>query len=168
MVVIRLARVGRHKHPIYRIFAADKRRAATGKFLAILGTYNPHTKQVDIKKDEILDYLNNGAQASDRVLRLLISQKVELPKWAKTHDRKKAPKNKGEEEASTENKDDATNNADSANTEESAPQKDAEQKSKDQKEDLGTVKELTDEQKQADTTEAVADAVEETTKEQKS
>ena len=41
MVVIRLARGGRVKHAIYRIVAADKRRSATSKYLAILGTYNP-------------------------------------------------------------------------------------------------------------------------------
>ena len=102
MVVIRLARHGRHKYPTYRIVAADKRRAATSKFLAILGTYNPHTKELNLKKDEITAYLKNGAQASDRVLRLLQSQDVELPKWAKTHDRNKSPKSEPKEEETTE------------------------------------------------------------------
>lgn len=96
MVVIRLARVGRNKYPVYRIVAADKRRAATGKFLAILGTYNPHTKEITLKKDEIKTYLDNGAQASDRVLRLLKANGVEVPKWAITHDRFKKTKKEAE------------------------------------------------------------------------
>lgn len=170
MVVIRLARVGRHKHPIYRIVAADKRRAATGKFLAILGTYNPHTKSIELKKDELVTYLQNGAQASDRVLRLLISQKIELPKWAKTHDRNKAPKNKEEADADKEKADASTDakTEDSAIPEEPAANEDSNQKSKDQKEDLGTAKELDDQAKQAEVTEKTADAVQEAVEEQKS
>ncbi|MBI2798631.1 30S ribosomal protein S16 [Candidatus Saccharibacteria bacterium] len=92
MVVIRLSRVGRNKYALYRIVAADKRRAATGKFLAVLGTYNPHTKEVKLDKDEIAKYLQNGAQASDRVLRILKANGVDLPKWAGIHDRNKKSK----------------------------------------------------------------------------
>jgi small subunit ribosomal protein S16 len=104
MVVIRLARVGRKKYPVYRIVAAEKARAATGKFLSILGTYNPHTKELKLKKEDIQTYLQNGAQASDRVLRLLKSEGVELPTWAKIHDRNKKPKTgkKGEGEKAPE------------------------------------------------------------------
>ncbi len=92
MVVIRLARVGRNKYAIYRIVAADKRRAATGKFLAILGQYNPHTKEIHLDTEQIQKYLSNGAQASDRVLRLLQANGVDVPKWAATHDRFKKSK----------------------------------------------------------------------------
>lgn len=97
MVVIRLARGGRVKQAIYRIVAADKRRSATSKYLAVLGTYNPHTKEIKLNKEEIEKYLQNGAQPSDRVLRLFQSEGVKTPDWAKTHDRFKKPK-KGEEE----------------------------------------------------------------------
>ena len=51
MVVIRLARGGRVKQAIYRIVAADKRRSATSKFLDVLGTYNPHTKELKLDKE---------------------------------------------------------------------------------------------------------------------
>lgn len=101
MVVIRLARGGRKKYPVYRIVAADKRRAATSKFLAVLGTYNPHTKELKLNKEEIQTYLSNGAQASDRVLRLFKSDGIELPGWAKTHDRMKKPKVKEGEGSET-------------------------------------------------------------------
>lgn len=160
MVVIRLARHGRHKYPTYRIVAADKRRAATSKFLAILGTYNPHTKELTLKKEEINQYLKNGAQASDRVLRLLISQGVELPKWAKTHDRKKAPKAVVEEEAADTPASEATDEvaAESADT--------TEAKAEEVKTDVGTVKEDDTKAEAAEATEKVAEAVEETVKEE--
>ena len=92
MVVIRLARGGRVKQAIYRIVAADKRRSATSKFLDVLGTYNPHTKEIKLNKELTEKYLSNGAQPSDRVLRLLQSEGIKTPEWAKTHDRFKKSK----------------------------------------------------------------------------
>jgi small subunit ribosomal protein S16 len=159
MVVIRLARHGRHKYPTYRIVAADKRRAATSKFLAILGTYNPHTKELNLKKDEITAYLKNGAQASDRVLRLLQSQDVELPKWAKTHDRNKSPKSEPKEEETTE----VEGPAEEATVEvASETAEKAEEKAQEVKDDTGTVKEAEQKAEGDKKTEKVAEAVEET------
>lgn len=97
MVVIRLARGGRVKQAIYRIVAADKRRSATSKFLDVLGTYNPHTKEIKLNKELTEKYLSNGAQPSDRVLRLLQSEGIKTPEWAKTHDRFKKSKKEAEE-----------------------------------------------------------------------
>ena len=169
MVVIRLARHGRHKYPTYRIVAADKRRAATGKFLAILGTYNPHTKEISLKKEEILAYIANGAQASDRVLRILKHEGVELPAWAKTHDRNKKPKKEAEETPGTAS---PAEGGDDAATEEPATAEVAseeatvaEEKADEVKEDVGTAAESDDKAAEAETTEKVADAVEETVKE---
>lgn len=90
MLVIRLARVGRNKYPTYRIVAAESARAATGKFVSVLGHYNPHTKELVIKKDDVTRYLSNGAQPSNTVIKLLQREKVELPAWAKL--KVKAPK----------------------------------------------------------------------------
>ena len=81
MLVIRLARTGRNKYPTYRIVAAESARAATGKFVAVLGNYNPHTKELKLKTDEIKLHLNNGAQPSNTVVKLLQREKVELPAW---------------------------------------------------------------------------------------
>jgi small subunit ribosomal protein S16 len=83
LLVIRLARTGRAKYPTYRIVAAESARTATGKFVANLGHYNPHTKDIVLKKDEIAKHLGNGAQPSNTVVKLLTREKVELPAWVK-------------------------------------------------------------------------------------
>jgi small subunit ribosomal protein S16 len=90
MLVIRLARQGRNKYPVYRIVAAESARAATSKFVAILGHYNPHTKELVIQKEEVVKHLGNGAQPSNSVIKLLQREKIELPQWVelKTRDRK--------------------------------------------------------------------------------
>ena len=81
MLVIRMARGGRNKYPVYRIVAAESSRAVTGKFIAVLGHYNPHTKDLTINKEEIVKHIGNGAQPSNSVVRLLQREKVELPAW---------------------------------------------------------------------------------------
>jgi small subunit ribosomal protein S16 len=83
MLVIRLARGGRNKYPVYRIVAAESARAATGKFIEVLGHYNPHTKELSLKKEEIAKRLSHGAQPSNSVVKLLMREKVELPSWVK-------------------------------------------------------------------------------------
>jgi small subunit ribosomal protein S16 len=82
MLVIRMARGGRNKYPVYRIVAAEQSRAVTGKFVAVLGHYNPHTKDLILNKEDILKYIGNGAQPSNAVVKLLKREKVELPAWA--------------------------------------------------------------------------------------
>jgi small subunit ribosomal protein S16 len=83
LLVIRLARTGRAKYPTYRIVAAESARAATGRFIEILGHYNPHTKELVIKHDETLKRLSQGAQPSNTVVKLLTREKLELPAWVK-------------------------------------------------------------------------------------
>jgi small subunit ribosomal protein S16 len=90
LLVIRLARTGRAKYPTYRVVAAESARAATGKFVSVLGHYNPHTKELVIKREEIQKHLSNGAQPSNTVVKLLQHEKVELPAWVKL--KTKAPK----------------------------------------------------------------------------
>jgi small subunit ribosomal protein S16 len=89
MVVIRLARTGRKKYPTYRIVAADSSRAATGKFIMILGSYNPHTKQLVIDKEKTVDFMSHGARPSNAVIKLLSKEKIDLPKWAVLKERHK-------------------------------------------------------------------------------
>ncbi len=81
MQVIRLARGGRSKYPTYRIVAAESARAATGKFIEILGNYNPHTKELTIKREETLKRIGYGARPSNSVIKLLQREKMELPEW---------------------------------------------------------------------------------------
>lgn len=83
MLVIRLARTGRAKYPMYRIVAAESARAATGRFVEVLGHYNPHTKDLVIKREEIAKRLSQGAQPSNTVVKLLQREKMDMPAWVK-------------------------------------------------------------------------------------
>ncbi|MCY4524284.1 MAG: 30S ribosomal protein S16 [Halobacteriovoraceae bacterium] len=80
MVVIRLARGGRPKRPVYTVVAADSRRARDGRFLAKLGQYNPHGNPflMGIKMDEINQYLQKGARISHTVRTLLKKDKKNI------------------------------------------------------------------------------------------
>lgn len=98
MLVIRMARGGRNKYPVYRIVAAESSRAVTGKFIAVLGHYNPHTKDLTLNKDETLKYISNGAQPSNSVVRLLQREKMELPTWVVLKNKNKKSKQEPTEE----------------------------------------------------------------------
>ena len=71
-VKLRLLRMGAKKAPFYRIVAADSRAPRDGRFIELLGTYDPRTNpaKVTIKEEEVLKWLNNGAQPSDTVKNL--------------------------------------------------------------------------------------------------
>ena len=72
-VKIRLKRLGQKKSPFYRIVAADSRMPRDGRFIEQLGTYDPRQNPavVTIKEDEVLAWLNKGAQPSDTVRNIL-------------------------------------------------------------------------------------------------
>ena len=80
-VRIRLARHGAKKRPYYRIVAAPSEAPRDGRFLEVLGTYNPLTDPatITVKEDRVLDWLGKGAQPSDTVRSLLQRSGV----WAK-------------------------------------------------------------------------------------
>lgn len=69
MVRIRLRRQGLKGQPTYRIIAADKESPRDGRFLEILGFYNPRTEPttINIKEDRVFDWMSKGAQPSDSV-----------------------------------------------------------------------------------------------------
>ena len=77
-VKLRLIRMGAKKAPFYRIVAADSRAPRDGRFIELLGTYDPRTNpaKVTIKEEEVLKWLNNGAQPSDTVKNLLSKQGI--------------------------------------------------------------------------------------------
>jgi len=84
MLVIRLQRTGRKGHAQFRVVVQDSRRTPTsGRVVAALGHYNPHTKAAVLNKELTEKYLSNGAQPSDRVVRLLQAEGIKLPKWVK-------------------------------------------------------------------------------------
>lgn len=73
MVKIRLSRVGAKNQPKYRIIAVDSRAKRDGKFLEILGNYDPTQKEfvLNLKKERIDYWTSQGAQLSDSVKRLV-------------------------------------------------------------------------------------------------
>lgn len=72
---IRLQRFGSTKRPFYRIVAAESQRARDGKFLEIVGTYNPLSGVVEIKQEVYNAWIAKGAKPSDTVKSLLKKQK---------------------------------------------------------------------------------------------
>ncbi len=75
---IRLARFGSKKNPIYRVVVADERAPRDGRFIEIVGRYNPRTEPSTIELDEpkIRDWLSKGAQPTNSVRRLLKAKGV--------------------------------------------------------------------------------------------
>ena len=72
-VRIRLTRVGSKKNPIYRVVVADQRSPRDGRFIEIVGRYNPQTdpSTIDLDEDRVRDWLAKGAQPSETVARLI-------------------------------------------------------------------------------------------------
>jgi small subunit ribosomal protein S16 len=96
MLAIRLQRIGRKGFPVYRLAVQEaQRHPSSGRVVAYVGSYNPHTKEVNIQGELAQKYLNNGAQPTPRVAKLLKDADVKLPKWVKepVTDKQKAVRN---------------------------------------------------------------------------
>ncbi len=78
MLVIRLSRFGKKKKPFYRVVVTDKRRPRDGRFVEIVGTYDPLKKPAEVNFDaeRVKYWLGCGAQPSDTVRSLLRAQKI--------------------------------------------------------------------------------------------
>ncbi len=86
MVKLRLTRLGRKKSPVYRIAAMEALTKRDGKAIAYLGNYYPlEDSRVELKEEEILKFLGNGAQPTRTVKDLLSKAGV----WAKFEESKK-------------------------------------------------------------------------------
>jgi small subunit ribosomal protein S16 len=96
MVKIRLRRMGAKKQPTYRFVVADDRSPRDGRFIEILGHYNPRTepKTVVLNQDKAKEWLAKGAQPSDPVRRLFAE--LGLVERGPISETKRAPKNKSE------------------------------------------------------------------------
>ncbi|HIT12266.1 MAG TPA: 30S ribosomal protein S16 [Candidatus Pelethosoma merdigallinarum] len=77
-VKLRLKRMGAKKRPFYRVVAADSRSPRDGKFIELVGTYNPITEPAEIKINEeiALKWLRNGAEPTDTVRDLFKKQGI--------------------------------------------------------------------------------------------
>ena len=79
-----MQRTGRKGHAMFRVVVQDSRLTPTsGKVVALLGSYDPHTKVATLNKEKATTFLNNGAQPSDRAALLLQKEGIALPKWVK-------------------------------------------------------------------------------------
>ncbi len=89
-VKLRLKRMGAKAKPFYRIVAADSRSPRDGRFIEVIGTYNPIAKEEQIKIDEekAMKWLNDGAQPTDTVRNILSQNGT----WAKFKSTKKEGK----------------------------------------------------------------------------
>ncbi len=108
MVRIRLRRVGKRKQPHYRVVVADSHSPRDGRFIEIIGQYNPltHPSEIEVDADKALEWLRKGAKPSDSVVALLkrtgvwttfVADKGPAPKRVKKH--KVTAKNKAAAEA---------------------------------------------------------------------
>ncbi len=100
---IRLARAGAKKRPFYRIVIADSRSPRDGRFIEIVGTYNPilpkgDEKRVTLNTDRIQHWLSKGAQTTDRVLRFLDAAGL-AKRTARNNPKKAIPGKKAQERA---------------------------------------------------------------------
>ncbi len=84
-VKLRLKRMGAKQRPFYRIVAADSRSPRDGRFLEVVGTYNPITNPAEVKIDEekVMHWLNNGAIPTETVRNILSKEGI-MKKYADT------------------------------------------------------------------------------------
>jgi small subunit ribosomal protein S16 len=104
MLMIRFQRIGRKNDPAFRIAVLEKTSGPkAGKYVDLVGTYNPKTKQSNLKPDLIKEWMSKGAQVSDSVSNLLVSNGVIEGKKIQVISKKNLEKNiakkKAEEEA---------------------------------------------------------------------
>ncbi|MBC7943016.1 30S ribosomal protein S16 [Candidatus Saccharibacteria bacterium] len=84
MLAIRLQRVGRKGYATYRLAVQEaQRHPSSGRVVAYVGSYNPHTKEANVQVELAQKYLDNGAQPTPRVVKLMKDAGVKLPNWIK-------------------------------------------------------------------------------------
>jgi len=77
MLKIRLKRIGRRNHPSFRVVLVDSEKGPkSGKVNEVLGSYNPHTNEKEIAGDRVKFWIEKGAQVSDTVHNILVSEKI--------------------------------------------------------------------------------------------
>jgi small subunit ribosomal protein S16 len=82
MLAIRMQRIGRRGTAHFRIVVQDARKSPkSGKLVAHLGNYNPHSKQLNLDADKTKLFLKNGARPSNKTALLLKKEGIKLPKW---------------------------------------------------------------------------------------
>lgn len=99
MLVIRFSRTGKKNHAQYRVVLADKTSPVKGRFVELLGSYDPHLKKASLKVERIKYWIGQGATASPSAHNLFVSQGiVEGAKQAIKMEKPKKPEVKAPEE----------------------------------------------------------------------
>jgi small subunit ribosomal protein S16 len=102
MLAIRLQRTGRTGNAQFRVIVQDSRFSPKrGRVVAYLGSYDPHAKALTVDGEKTSQYLDNGAQPSDRVARLLQKEGIKLPAWVKLDEPKQRTVRNPEKRRST-------------------------------------------------------------------
>lgn len=78
MLKIRFQRIGRKKLPFFRIVVAEHSNPVKGRFIEIIGHFNPATKELTLEKDRLEHWISKGAQPSERVARMSIKEGVKV------------------------------------------------------------------------------------------
>ncbi len=103
MVIIRLQRIGRKNHAEFRVVVTEHTRAAKkSNYIEVVGSYNPHRDTVSLKAEKIKEWIAKGAQVSDTVFNILVSQKVIEGKKKNVLPKKTAPVKEVKEEEKKE------------------------------------------------------------------
>lgn len=77
MLTIRLTRIGKKNQPEYRLVLTDHTFPVKGKFIEILGSFDPRSEKLELKKERVEHWLKNGSKVSQTVKELLKNQKIE-------------------------------------------------------------------------------------------
>ncbi len=102
MLVMRMTRHGAKKRPFYHIVVADSRSPRDGRFIEKVGSYNPmlpkgDEKRIILNAEKVQEYINQGAQPSERVARFLHDAKLGPKVAYRDSPKKSAPKAKAQE-----------------------------------------------------------------------
>ena len=119
MLKIRLQRVGKKKQAHYKIVVMEHTRKTTGKYLELLGWYNPHSKEIQVDQEKLNFYITNGAQMSPTVNNILVGRDIIKGKKVTSWKPKKKPPQEEKEKPAVESKP-------VENTEKEKPEKPAE------------------------------------------
>ena len=101
MLMIRLQRTGKRGQAYFRVVILEHTSRVKGKYLELLGNYNPHQKELKVKKDRIEYWVSKGAQVSPTVNNLMVNYKVwskpKMQSWKPKKSKEQSEKIKTEE-----------------------------------------------------------------------
>lgn len=109
MLRVRLQRVGKRNYATYRVVVAERGASIKGRRIADLGPYNPHTKELKLRKEELDKWIGQGAKPTNTVHNLLVTNGLleaeKVKSWRPKKPRKAADAATGSEEKVAETKD---------------------------------------------------------------